>query len=336
VPARLRHARFDLLRASGRLNRQGGRIGRGGASHVRGGGRGRCGRSCSWLCRHGRFRCSGRRCDLRRELSLCLCGDRGRRRRLWLGRRRRRRCFRPGRLRRVRGRAGVSDRRRSGRRCSLRTRPGARGEEAQGIEVAVRITGQPNAEMNVRHGPLRVAGRAERADGIALSDLGISLDRDRGEVDERDRVPVLGANRDAESTLRHRACERDRTGVWREHRLAGMPADVDAPVLAANVGVVTEAERPKNRARCRPTPGAGRRCSDQRGEEHEAECSQSRQHASQRRGQRAPLSNMVTVSSQRAPVEGVAGCAGQAGDEVGGLAPRHPRPDELGDRGNTG
>jgi hypothetical protein len=115
---------------------------------------------------------------------------------------------------------------------------------------------------------------------LALIHMGIPLYRNRAQMDERDRVAVVCADRQREAARRHRAGERHRTGAWGEHGLAGLSADVDAAMLAAQVRVVPERERTENGTRSRPCPRPRRRGKQEQEQEHEAECSQSRQHAS--------------------------------------------------------
>ena len=74
-------------------------------------------------------------------------------------------------------------------------------QERQGIDVPVRVGRAADPEIHVRLGPLGVTARAERADDVALAHLRPNRDPDRAEVDERDRPPVLGADRQAQPLM---------------------------------------------------------------------------------------------------------------------------------------
>jgi len=156
----------------------------------RGGRFGRLAReSRNGLRRGGQLR-RGRHCLSRRSHRGLRCRGRGRNR--GPGRRRlrglgsgrhslsgsgRRRC-------RLRDRGRVRWKIR-GRRCR-RGGHGSAWQKAQWIDVAVGITRQANAEVQIRLGPLRVARAAERAQGIAFLDRRVSSDGERTEVDQRD------------------------------------------------------------------------------------------------------------------------------------------------------
>jgi hypothetical protein len=200
------------LRALHGGNRQGRRIAAHGLAR-RDRGRGRHGER---IVRSGRCRLLrhglGFRCGRLRPCGRFGRRDRGRRGRLrLLGSRRRHRSRVGGRRRRRRGprrrgRRGprCHGRRRRRRRC----RP--RREEPLRVEVAVRVARQPDAEVDVGHGPLRLTGHSERSDRVTFTRRGVPLHREGAEVDERDRVAVLGADRDGEAVRRHRAGKRDR------------------------------------------------------------------------------------------------------------------------------
>jgi hypothetical protein len=176
------------------------------------------------------------------------------------------RVRRLGRLRERRGRSlggwrlhlGL----RLGRRRLLRCAPGR--QERQRVDVAVRVRGQADAQIDVRLGPLGLAARADRADDVALGDLGSDRDPDRAEMDERDRVPVLGTDRQAEPLLWKPAGEGDDSGRCGTDVRTGRGADVDPAVLAAGVRIPIGDERPEHRPVDRPGPGRGP------GREHES------------------------------------------------------------------
>jgi hypothetical protein len=259
-----------------------------------------------------------RRRDLRRRSS----GRFWSRGRLDRNRRRRGGRGRPGRL--LLG--GLLDDRGAGRGGR---RP--RRQEEQRVEVAVLLGRQPDAEMDVRHGRLRIPGRADRADPLAFLDSGVPLHPSRAEMDERDGVAVVGLNGHGQAARRDRAHEGNRACSGRQDCLAAVAADVDAAVLSGCIGVGTEAEWGQQRAGRGPRPRPGRRCKHQHQEPDRSECSQKRQQVIHPRESLPPLSNVVTVSSQRLPVEGIPGCAREPRDEIGCLTPRHPGRDQLGD-----
>lgn len=160
--------------------------------------------------------------------------------------RRRRRGWRRGR------RLRLAHRRRLGRRRT-------RGKQRERIEVPVRVGGQPDAEVDVRFGPFGVAARADRAHDLPFGERRPRRCSDRAEVDERDRVPVRSANRQAEALPGNLPRERDDAARGRQHVRPGRSADVDSAVLAAGVRVVVGDERPQHRAVDRPGPGRSAR-----------------------------------------------------------------------------
>jgi hypothetical protein len=186
--------------------------------------------------------------------------------------------------------------------------------------------------MNVRLRPFRVARGTDRTHALALLDLGASLHGSRSEVNERDGVAVGSADRDSHAVPRRRAGEGDNARAGSGHRLLGVAADVDSAVLPAGVRIVAEVERPEHRPRYRPAP-AGRCGGGRQGDEgRDGCCSQSRQHGVQRRWTPMPLSNLVTVLSQSAPVERVSRDSGEAGNDLRRGAAAGPGRDELRDR----
>ena len=185
------------------------------------------------------------------------------------------------------------------RRGIRRVGSAARREERERVEIAVRIRRQADAEVEVRHRLLGLAGGADRADRLPLGHRSVLGHTDRAQVNERDGVPVVGLDRDAEPVRRHRARERDPAGPWSERRLAGAAADVDPAMLPAGVRVIAEPEGLEHRSGYRPRP-RGRRGRDGERAEHEGGGrTQERQHVSQRRLGVPPLSIQITVLSQR-------------------------------------
>jgi hypothetical protein len=75
-------------------------------------------------------------------------------------------------------------------------------------------------------------------------------------MDERDRVAVGRANRQAETLAGQPARVGDDSGGRGANVAAGRSADVDAPVLAAGIRVVLCDERPQDGSVDGPRPGA--------------------------------------------------------------------------------
>jgi hypothetical protein len=142
-----------------------------------------------------------------------------------------------------------------GRRRGLRGPSAARREERERVEVPVRLGGQPDAQVDVRLGDVGVATRADRPHHLPFADRRAHWDGDRVQLEQRDRVAVLGANRDRAPGSGHRARKRDDAGRRRAHLGADRRADVDAPVLASAVRIVAGRERAQHRPFDRPGPG---------------------------------------------------------------------------------
>ena len=236
----------------------------------------------------------------RRRLDRCRCwGDRSRRRRrrrLRLGRGcgcllhrggrlhdDRRRSLDHRRGRRRSGRRRRWRRRREldqcGRRCDDRRRRGRsrwwreRRQEAERIEVTLRLGGRADAEMEIR---LIEVGRTARADGAESGALGhgvVLLHRVRAEMRQRHRQPVGGLDRHRLAARRHRPRVADNTARRRKHGYARCRgADVDAAVLPARVRMRgIEREALEYRAGDRPRPGvrAGNRQDEEEDERNE-------------------------------------------------------------------
>jgi hypothetical protein len=154
------------------------------------------------------------------------------------GLRRRRRLRRSGRSLSGRRRLGNRDRSRLG----LRSRGRPRWQEAQRVEVAVRVGGEADAEMDVRPGGSRLPARPDRPDDPAFRNGRPARHADRPQLDERDRVPVRRLNRYAFAVRRHGPGKADRPTCGRSHRRSQGRSDVDAAVLPAGVGVVAQLE----------------------------------------------------------------------------------------------
>ena len=153
------------------------------------------------------------------------------------------------------------------RRVRRRLAYGSLGQQRQRVDVAVRIRGQANAEVNVRLAPLRLAARADRGHDVALVDRGARGDADRADVDEGDGVPLRSANRQAEPFVRQPAGEGDDAGCGSAKLGARAARDVDPAMLAAGVRVAVGCERPQDRSVDGPGPPCRRRAEDE-GEQH--------------------------------------------------------------------
>jgi hypothetical protein len=114
---------------------------------------------------------------------------------------------------------------------------------------------------------LRLAARADGADGLTLADRRAAGDADRPEMDERHRIPVGGSDGDHAPADGHRPGEGDRAGGRRAHSRFRRSADIDAAVLAAGVGIVAEHEWSKHRPIHGPGPGECGRSADLEREE---------------------------------------------------------------------
>ncbi len=193
--------------------------------------------------RGDRGRARGRR---GRGRSLRLRGQRLSRRGTGRGRGRRRRA-RGGRL--GRGRARLSN----GKRGLL-----PRGEERQGIHVPLRIGGEAHAEVDVGLVDLGLPARPDRPHRLSLGHLRPLARGDRPQMDERDRVAVVGLDGDGQAVPRHRAGEGDGAGGRGSYRRPLGAADIDPSVLTGDVGIRPQRERAEHGAVGRPAPGAGR------------------------------------------------------------------------------
>jgi hypothetical protein len=178
----------------------------------------------------------GRGCRLRHGHGGSWTGRlRGRRRWLGLrGRSGRRRGWR----RRSRGRCRRGRGRRDGHGWGR-----ARREEGEGVDVSLRFGREPDPEVDVRLGVLGRPASTEEADGRTLDDRGATTNRDAPEVEERDRVAVLGLDRHGTAAARDGPGERDGSARGCANRLAVVAPDVDPAVVSGGVGVVTEAKR---------------------------------------------------------------------------------------------
>jgi hypothetical protein len=142
------------------------------------------------------------------------------------------------------------------------------GEKRERVHIPVGIGGQANAEVDVRLCPLGIAARADSAHDLAFLDRGTGANPDRSEVDERDRVAVGGANRQAQTFARQlpdegrdARCRSPDLGTRRR-------SDVDSPVLATRVRISFGDERAQHWTVDRPGPGLCSRAQEERREDH--------------------------------------------------------------------
>ena len=151
------------------------------------------------------------------------------------------------------GRRRLRDRRR--RRCRQ-----PRGQQAERIDVSVRVGGDANAEVDVWPQGDGVAALADHADLRSLRDRAAAHDARHPELEHRHGVAVAGGDRDRAAATGHEADEGDGAAGRCEHGAAKLGRDVDASVLAGRVRVGTDGERPQHRPLGRPRPGerAGR------------------------------------------------------------------------------
>jgi hypothetical protein len=145
------------------------------------------------------------------------------------------------------GRLGHRQRRRRYRRT--------RRQQAERIDVSVRIGGDAHAEVDVRLQSDLVAALADHADFCPLPQGAAALDARRPELEQRHGEAIIGRDRHCAAAPGHEADEGDRPADRCQHGAAELRADVDASVLASRVGVGTDGERPQHRSFGRPSPG---------------------------------------------------------------------------------
>lgn len=161
----------------------------------------------------------------------------------------------------------------SGRgRCRLRSDGGPRREEPQRVDVALRVGRDADAEVDVRLVELGRTARANAAHRRAFGDDDALQHADRAEMDDRDRVAVVGADRHRLAAAGHRPGEGDGSAGGGDDVSPGRVGDVDAAMLASPVRVAAERERLQHRTVCRPGPSACTRRPherDQKSEQHQ-------------------------------------------------------------------
>ena len=224
---------------------------------------GRPGRRPNGHCGNGRRRLVSCRRGVRRGRRVD--GRRGVRPRVNRGGWVRRRVNRGRRVRgRVAGRRGI--RRGTGVRCLRR-------QEAERIEITLRVRGRANPEIDVRRRDARVVRRADGSDDRPLAGEGAAVDADRAQVEQRHGRSEWRLNRDRLASARNGAGERDDALCRREHGRADRARDVDAAMLAGRVWMLAvEVEAAHDLAVHRPGPRAsGRNRERERTQEQDAE-----------------------------------------------------------------
>jgi hypothetical protein len=142
-------------------------------------------------------------------------------------------------------------------------------KQQERVDVAVRIRGQANTEVDIGLQALGVAARSDRSDDFAFTDGRSDSDGNRSQVDKRDRVPVLGADRQTPTLVRNLAGESDDPGHRSAHVGARRRADVDSAVLPASVRVVAGDEGPQHGAVDGPAPPGSARDEGERSEQRD-------------------------------------------------------------------
>lgn len=188
------------------------------------------------------------------------------------------------------------------RRRLRRRRPG--GEQRERVEVPVRVGGQPDAEVNIRLRSFGLAARADRPHDLPLDNRRSDRQSDRSQVDEGDRVPAFGADRQAEPFARQPAGVGDDPRGWSAHLGSRRSADVDAAVLTARIGIVRGHEWPEHRPLDRPAPRCRARdvpeCDEEHSRQADAYVARFENHARATYRAGRLLSNLTTAKPGRA------------------------------------
>jgi hypothetical protein len=162
-------------------------------------------------------------------------------------------------------------------------------KQGQRIDISVRLGGEPNSEVEGGDAHFRT-GELGRSDHVPLLQRSACAHGDGAQVQERDRIAVLGPQRDRPPAAGNRSCESDHTRNRCEHLLSRRRRDVDAPMLPGPVRVGVDVERPQDRAGDGPAPG---RCRGGR-----------RERADGRDQQRTAAASVVSSENHAATVSG--------------------------------
>jgi hypothetical protein len=123
-----------------------------------------------------------------------------------------------------------------------------------------------NAEVDVRLRRDLVAALADRADDLPLGDSGAYGGRHDAELKQGHGVAVRRSHRHAANATGQDARKGDGAGRGRVDVGFELATDVDAPVLAACIGVVAEGIRAQDRPLDGPCPGMRGRSGEERRE----------------------------------------------------------------------
>src|SRR5205085_4724819 len=173
-----------------------------------------------------------------------------------------------------RGRSGRRRGPRCGRSSGRRSRrSGRRREEQQRVDVAVRVLGVPDAEVEVWDVVLDLAAGPDRADTRALVDRVAAPNARRTKMRQRHRVAVGSLDRHNSATPGDGAGEGDGAARRCQDWLSGRCADLDSPVLARGIRIVAEDELLENRALDGPCPRPRARNDHERRRDHDDQSS---------------------------------------------------------------
>jgi hypothetical protein len=130
-------------------------------------------------------------------------------------------------------------------------------EQGQRIDISVRLGGESNSEVDGGHARFPT-GELGCSDHVPLLQRRACADAEGAQVQERDRIAVLGPQGDRPSAAGNRSCERDHTRDGCEHVLSRSRGDFDATMLPGPVRVAVDVEGPEDRAGDGPAPGPRR------------------------------------------------------------------------------
>jgi hypothetical protein len=125
-----------------------------------------------------------------------------------------------------------------------------RWEQSKRVDVGIVVARPSHAEVDEGIGAL-----SDRCDRGSFCHVGAARNGVGAEMLESDRVAVGGADGDRLPARRDGAGEADGPRGGRAHRRSGRSTDVDAAVLAAGGGIVTQDEGSKHRPVDGPGPG---------------------------------------------------------------------------------